>query len=93
MAADSHCTIKARAEFCSNSFCDALELLAIWESPTAWTQLRDQFGRFKIWSLNLGVFAGLHGSLDYRLRDLPEAREVIIDNLDVISNRLKDCKY
>ncbi|KAJ4353861.1 uncharacterized protein N0V89_005591 [Didymosphaeria variabile] len=33
--------------------------------------LQDEFGRFRVWSGNLGVLQKGHSSLDYRLRDAP----------------------
>lgn len=33
--------------------------------------LQDEFGRFRVWSGNLGALQKGHSSLDYRLRDAP----------------------
>lgn len=39
-------------------------------------EVEDQYGRFKIFARNVGVFAAGHASLDYRLRQNEEAQAV-----------------
>jgi hypothetical protein len=55
--------------------------------------LSNQLARFKIWAGNLGVFAGGQSSADYRLRDDPNIKDVIVkllkrlvDNLEPLSS-------
>ena len=42
------------------------------------TDLENQLGRFKIWAGNIGVFAAGNASLDFRLRNDPDVREVVL---------------
>lgn len=46
------------------------------------TELEDQLARFRIWANNIGVFASGHASVDYRLRDSPEAKSLMIQLLE-----------
>jgi hypothetical protein len=85
-------TIAGRAELCSELFRDSLEILRDQGLSASWIQFRDQFGRFNIWCSSIGVFASLHASMDYRLRDLPDARDLVIENLDLIVDRLQQRK-
>lgn len=42
-----------------------------WEEQLDQESLDDEFGRFRVWSGNLGALQKGHSSLDYRLRDSP----------------------
>lgn len=42
-----------------------------WEEQIEQESLEDEFGRFRVWSGNLGALQKGHSSLDYRLRDSP----------------------
>lgn len=43
--------------------------------------LENQLGRFKIWAGNVGVFAAGNASIDFRLRNDPDIKEVMIQML------------
>ena len=43
--------------------------------------LENQLGRFKIWAGNIGVFAAGNASIDFRLRNDPDIKEVMIQML------------
>lgn len=45
------------------------------------TWIQDQFARFKMWAGNIGAFAEGHASLDYRLRDSDETKQLLLDFL------------
>jgi hypothetical protein len=55
--------------------------------------LQDELVRFKLWASNIGVFADVHVSLDFRLRDLPDITELFLRQLDTIEERLKQGTY
>ena len=42
------------------------------------SDVEDQFGRFRIFASNVGVFAAGHASLDYRLRSSEDVQEVAL---------------
>lgn len=42
-------------------------------------------GRFNLWAGNIGVFAPLQASLDFRLIDVPEIRSQLLRQLDTLS--------
>jgi hypothetical protein len=44
---------------------------AKWKEQIDQESLEDEFGRFRVWSGNLGALQKGHSSLDYRLRDSP----------------------
>jgi hypothetical protein len=47
-----------------------------------------QLSRFSLWYSNIGVFAAVHASLDYRLRTSAEARSAVEGNLDILCEQL-----
>lgn len=57
----------------------------------AWGE--DQLFRFNMWAANSSVFTPGHASMDWRLRDSPEIREMMVDSLDVLERHLtrKSC--
>lgn len=55
--------------------------------------LQDEFVRFKLWESNIGVFADVHTSLDFRLREIPDIAELFLRQLDTIEERLNQGKY
>lgn len=50
--------------------------------------IQDEFVRFKLWESNIGVFADVHASLDFRLREIPDIAELFLRQLDTIEERL-----
>lgn len=40
--------------------------------------------RFNLWASNIGVFAGAHASLDYRLRDAPSVKGTVVSILNIL---------
>ncbi len=48
-------------------------------------QVDDQSGRFSIWAGNIGVFATANASIDYRVRDTPQVKNLIIQQLDSLA--------
>lgn len=52
-------------------------------------QADDQLGRFSIWAGNIGVFATANASLDYRVRDTPQIKDLIIQQLNGLAKFLQ----
>lgn len=48
----------------------------------------DQLARFRLWAANIGVFAEGHGSLDWRLRESPSFKEVVVEFLESLQHTL-----
>ncbi|KAL6810157.1 hypothetical protein V8C40DRAFT_258613 [Trichoderma camerunense] len=82
-------TIRERAATCVDLFSQAILLLAQTESSDDQNGLLDEFGRFKLWTSNIGVFADLHSSLDYRLRDFNDIKDSFTRQLITIESRLQ----
>ncbi|KAK6610941.1 hypothetical protein H4I96_02539 [Botrytis cinerea] len=57
--------------------------------PHLRSELENELGRFKIWAGNLGVFAPGRASVDYRLRDDADVKEVLIQMLDRLRQSTK----
>ena len=50
--------------------------------------VEDQLARFNIWAGNIGVFAEGHASLDYRVRDNDDLRDLILSFFDALKDLL-----
>jgi len=55
-------------------------------SPPAF---EDQLARFSIWAANVGAFAEAHGSLDYRLRESPKIKNMMMQLLIGLKRKLQ----
>lgn len=53
--------------------------------------LDDKFSRFRLWISSIGVFARDHLSLDYRVREADEVKDLFLDQLGIIECRLLQC--
>lgn len=70
---------------------EALAVLSpppIESSKAAPSSADDQLGRLRIWAVNIGVAARGHASLDHRLRDGKEARQLTINLLETLYDHI-----
>lgn len=93
MAQNDSDTIRKVASRCLHLFAQNIDDNSRFlEGPGASEQtqitLQDEFVRFKLWESNIGVFAEVHASLDFRLREIPDIAELFLRQLDTIENRL-----
>ena len=86
-------TIGENAKACLDLFAQGILLLAQDDAPDARRGLQDEFGRFKLWTSNIGVFAELHSSLDFRLREFSDIKEPFLRQLATIESRLRQCMF
>ncbi|CAK7237594.1 hypothetical protein SBRCBS47491_010034 [Sporothrix bragantina] len=87
-------TIASRAEECRDAMFKSTDFLHKYEDGgTRSAKMRDLTGRFNIWASNMGVFAAFHASLDYRLRDLEEAKVLMLEHLDSMLKRTSRCSF
>jgi hypothetical protein len=96
MAADSPSTIGECSKKCLNLFSQSAD--AMWDlqqsdASRVKNSFQDEFVRFKLWASNIGVFADVHASLDFRVRELPDVAEMFLRQLDTIECRLDQCKF
>jgi hypothetical protein len=56
-------------------------------------RIPDEFGRFKVWSSNIGAHRSGRSSLDYRLRDASHLRKRVLELLDDLKSSLNDGKH
>jgi hypothetical protein len=80
----SAATISGRAWACAIRF----NAVVSHTSDTAST-FEDQLARFNIWAANLGVFAEAHASLDYRLRNSPKVKALMMQQLQALQRKLQ----
>lgn len=61
-----------------------------WEEQIDREVLEDEFGRFRVWSGNLGALQKGHSSLDYRLRDSPLLSGNALKFLEELNDNLNE---
>lgn len=85
-------TIRKVASRCLHLFTQNMDNSKFSQGPDTREQtqstLQDEFVRFKLWESNIGVFADVHASLDFRLREIPDIAELFLRQLDTVENRL-----
>lgn len=81
-------TIRKNAKACLDLFSQGLQLLNQSDVSDARRGLQDEFARFQLWTSNIGVFAELHSSLDFRLREFSDIKEPFLRQLATIESRL-----
>ena len=54
---------------------------------------KDQLGRLRVWTANIGAHQTGQSSLDHRLRDASHIRQLIVKLLEDLSQTLKDAQY
>ncbi|KAH0370304.1 hypothetical protein KCU65_g2601, partial [Aureobasidium melanogenum] len=83
-------TLRAATESCIRSFavvCHATE--DIRSASSCCDDVKEEFGRFRIWTGNLGALAKGHSALDWRLRDANVMRSTVLSLLEELRNTLE----
>lgn len=82
---------------CWRLFDECLRILSTYSQPDdirEYTRLLNyDYGRFKVWSGNLGVRQGGHASLDSRLRDAEAMENTIFNMLKDLEDDLQKCEF
>ena len=84
-------TIRAATEACIHSFaviCHEIDQHS-WLDASACDEIREESGRFRVWTGNLGALAKGHSALDWRLRDADVMRSTVLSLLDELQNTLE----
>ena len=81
--------ISEAAKKCLESFNSFLLSPGRDSDAEVWHHILDQRGRFKLWASTAGAFARYRASLDYRLRDSRNTKDLIMGHLNMISRRIK----
>jgi hypothetical protein len=84
----STATIAGRAWACAIRF-NAL----VSQASRTTSAFEDQLARFNIWAANIGVFAEAHASLDYRVRNSPKVKAMVIQLLQALTRKLQFGEY
>jgi hypothetical protein len=74
------------------SFSHLLDLLSGSESGGVLPVLEGELGRFRVWAENTGAHRKGSVSLDYKLREAPEVKEMVAELLDSLDSDLQDGK-
>ncbi|KAF2181759.1 hypothetical protein K469DRAFT_691838 [Zopfia rhizophila CBS 207.26] len=87
-------TIRLGAAGCFRAFQSLFATLrksdSAFKQPIDSEALEDEFGRFRVWSGNLGALQRGHSSLDYRLRDSPLLQSNTLKLLEELNNNLSE---
>lgn len=89
---DQERTIQGVAKECRGLLTDFMVHLSHHDPLSIGIQLQDELGRFNLWAANIGVFAPLQASLDYRLIDIPDIKSQFLRQLDTLNITLTQRK-
>ncbi|SPQ26065.1 96646e19-71bc-42f8-984e-ba6999d4dd5c [Thermothielavioides terrestris] len=81
-------SIQMDAKTCQELFIGVLSLPSEDIRPLA-TDLLDEYSRFNLWAATMAVFAQNEACLDYRLKDVPEASELFVKQLEILATRIE----
>lgn len=86
-------SINADAKKCQTLLTDLLYRLAQLDGipPALATALQDEYGRFNLWTATMAVFAPGQACLDFRLKDVPEASQLFVKQISILTTRLEQC--
>ncbi|KAG9556097.1 hypothetical protein KCU71_g11693, partial [Aureobasidium melanogenum] len=83
-------TLKAATESCMRGFAVICHTTEDTRSESSCcNDLKEEFGRFRIWTGNLGALAKGHSALDWRLRDADVMRATVLSLLEELQNTLE----
>ncbi|KAF3077411.1 hypothetical protein CFAM422_000176 [Trichoderma lentiforme] len=81
-------TIRSRSDECFKLFDQCRKSLEEDDFELTKDGLQDEFVRFRLWLSGNGVFANVQLSLDFRVREIPDLRDSILNHLGTIHYRL-----
>lgn len=84
-------TLRAATESCIHSFavvCHEIDQRPLLDA-SACEEIREEFGRFRVWTGNLGALAKGHSALDWRLRDADLMRSTVLSLLEELQRTLE----
>jgi hypothetical protein len=84
-------TIRERSKACFELFNQCSRAARVLEEDDAdgvKDNLEDEFARFRLWLSNIGVFADVQLSLDFRVREIPDLRDMFLKQLVTVDCRL-----
>lgn len=82
---DQERTIQGAAKHCRGLLTDIIIHLSRYDPLSVGIDLQDELGKFNLWAGNIGVFAPLQASLDFRLIDVPDIKAQFLRQLDTLS--------
>lgn len=88
-APSSHRMISEAAGECDNLFHQCLSQSRLLRHGPASALVEDQYGRFNIWISGIGVFAPAHASMDYRLRETPDVKDLVVRLLETLLGHIE----
>lgn len=89
---DTEPTIAASANNCLESFSQALTRALNYHAREL-SRVEDYYARFSTWNTSMRVFDPARRSMDHRLRNAPDFRNVVNGLLESLSHRILACEY
>ncbi len=87
-------SIKLDAKACQGLFANLLSRVGdLKDVPPLVTEVQDQYGRFNLWTASMAVFAPGQACLDFRLKDVPEARDLFVKHISILTTRIEQRMY
>ena len=83
-------SLASQYALCKDSFNKLLQSLAALDDHAVTQRLLNEFGKFRVWGGNTGVYHTGRGSLDYRLREAPHIYEKLTKFLDELNKNLEE---
>ncbi|KAF3019352.1 hypothetical protein E8E14_010724 [Neopestalotiopsis sp. 37M] len=89
----AHAPVRSIAEAAHDALTEFEGCLALTLSlgPKEQALIQDQVARFSLWSSTIGVFAPDRASMDYRLRDAQDTKDLVQDLLQGLCSTLTKC--
>ena len=88
-APSNHRMIYEAAGECIELFDQCLSQSQLLRHGSASALVEDQYGRFNIWTSNIGVFARAHASMDYRLKEAADIRDLMVRLLETLLGHIE----
>ncbi|KAF2117449.1 hypothetical protein BDV96DRAFT_644867 [Lophiotrema nucula] len=73
------------AQICKTAFGHLLDDQCKYDDQAELSEaIEDEYARFNTWAAHIGVFAGPHSSLDYRLRESERVQSLVLAQLEIL---------
>lgn len=84
-------TVKDGAQSCMDSFHRCLQKAGAIH-PRELSLVEDQHTRFAVWAANMNVLSAGKGSLDHRLREAVDVKDIVVGLLQALELRIQCCE-
>ena len=88
-ASSSHRMVFKATGECIDQFHQCLSRSQLLRHGPASALVEDQYRSFNIWMSNIGVFAPAHASMDYRLREAADIKDLVVRLLETLLGHIE----